>query len=168
MQIPCEDATPASEPVVGILVGRMYLDMMHCQPQSQTRWPRDSHRSAPMTVKGFTRQFGVMVLGVLILLASCASSDGLPVRPPEEIWLKRGCDEVGAPHDNLDDLRDAPGGRSIADWRLQACTSFPADHVPGGFVARHVGYPDVPDQFYAATNAREERDRVVWFQYHPR
>lgn len=109
-----------------------------------------------------------LVLGAVIVLPGCASSDRLQVRPPEAVWLKRGCDEVGSPHDNLDDLRDAPGGRPIADWRLQACSSFPTDHVPGAFVARHVGHPDVWDRFYTATGAREERDRVVWFQYHAR
>ena len=108
-----------------------------------------------------------LFLGFVMLLASCASIDAPSVRPPRSIWLKRGCDEVRSPYDNLDDMRDAPGGQAIVEWRLTGCVGFPPEHVPGGFVARHVGYPGVPDQQYTATGAREERDQIVWFEYGP-
>jgi hypothetical protein len=104
-----------------------------------------------------TVPLGALVLGVVIPLASCATPGMLPVRPPEEIWL-------AAPA-NLDDLRDAPGGRAITDWRLQGCTGFPPDHVPSGFVARHVGDPGGPLQTYTATGAKQEHDRRTWWQY---
>jgi hypothetical protein len=105
-----------------------------------------------------TRPLSALVLGVAALAASCASSDPGSDRPPNEIWLKA---------DDLDDLRDSPGGRSITDWRLAACTGFRPGHVPGAFVAQRAYGPDGRGQHYVATGAQGEHGTIAWWQYRP-
>ena len=103
-----------------------------------------------------SRRPRVLDLGVVFALASCALADASPVRWPEEVWLGSG---------SLDDLRNAPGGEAITECRLEYCPSFPLDHVPSAFGARHVRGADVAMQAYHATGQRQERDQVVWWQY---